>query len=294
VWRSAPAVRDLAVLACGAIVRARMAFEIHDFESLMMLDADGVDAFVGRSPSYPWGRVYGGQVVAQALRAAGATVAPDRFVHSLHAYFIRGGDSDEPIRYAVTRVRDGGSFGLRRVVASQSCGTILELSASFQIDESANEADVQETKPPAGLPAPEALPEVQWGAILERRAIELANARAAYWLRVAGMRSQDPLMQACALAYASDDVPTEAANQSHPLRAGLPDTPTAYDTHFVGASLDHAIWFHRRGRHDEWVLHDFEGQGIGGARGLGVGRVFSRDGVHLATVAQEILIRQRR
>ena len=271
-----------------------MPFDITDFETLMQLDDAGGDVFVGRSPAYPWGRVYGGQVVAQALRAATNSVSPDRFVHSLHVYFIRGGDSEIPIQYAVTRVRDGGSFSLRSVVASQTSATILQLTASFQLDESVSQVDVQETALPSGLPSPDSLPDLKWGPILERRAIELKDARAAYWLRVAGMKTVDPAMQACALAYASDDVPTEAANQSHPLRAGLPDTSTAYDSMFVGASLDHAIWFHRRGRFDEWVLHDFQGAGVAGARGLGVGRIFSRDGVHLATVSQEILIRKRR
>ncbi len=271
-----------------------MAFDIPDFETLMQLEAAGEDGFVGHSPSYPWGRVYGGQVVAQALRAATNTVTRDRFVHSLHVQFVRGGDSALPIHYAVTRVRDGGSFSLRSVEARQAGATIMQLSASFQIDESGSQVDVQIGALPAGLPSPEALPNVDWGPILERRAIELANGRAAYWLRVAGMKTVDPAMQACALAFASDDVPTEAANQAHPLRAGIPDTPTAYDAVFVGASLDHAIWFHRPGRHDQWVLHDFQGSGVAGARGLGIGRIFSRDGVHLATVAQEILIRKRR
>ena len=271
-----------------------MAFDITDFETLMALDDAGSDAFIGRSPSYPWGRVYGGQVVAQALRAASATVAKGRFVHSLHAYFIRGGDSDLPIHYAVTRIRDGGSFATREVVASQSSLPIMQLSASFQLDESAVEADVQISAMPRNLPQPESLPVVNWGPILDRRAIEMKNARAAYWLRVAGMSSKDSSLQACALAYASDDVPTEAANQSHPLRAQFQDTESAYYAAFIGASLDHSIWFHRPGRYDEWVLHDFQGFGVAGARGLGIGRIFSRDGVHLATVAQEILIRKRR
>jgi len=271
-----------------------MAADIRDFETLMRLSPCGADVFDGLSPAYPWGRVYGGQVVAQALRAATLTVAPDRFVHSLHAYFIRGGDSDVPIRFAVTRVRDGGSFSLRQVEARQGDGTILSLSASFQIDESASEDDVQEHRLPAGLPAPESLPEAQWSPLLGRRAIEIKDARAAYWLRVGGLASADPGLQACALAFASDDVPTEAANQSHPLRAGVADDPVSYDAAFVGASLDHAIWFHRRGRHDDWVLHDFQGAGIAGARGVGIGRIYARDGRHLATVAQEILIRKRR
>lgn len=271
-----------------------MPFDIRDFETLMALDDEGGDVFVGRSPAYPWGRVYGGQVVAQALRAATNTVPADRFVHSLHVYFIRGGDSDRPIRYAVERVRDGGSFSLRSVVASQSSSTMMQMTASFQVDETAVEADVQEGALPAGLPEPEALADASWGPILERRLVEMKDARAAYWMRIAGMRTLDPAMQACALAFASDDVPTEAANQSHPLRSTFASTSSAYDRFFVGASLDHAIWFHRRGRYDDWVLHDFQGAGIAGARGLGVGRIFSRDGVHLATVAQEILIRKRR
>ena len=274
-------------------MRARMTCDIRDFETLMALEPAGGDAFIGRSPSYPWGRVYGGQVVAQALRAASSTVVPDRFVHSLHAYFIRGGDSNLPIHFTVTRVRDGGSFATREVIASQSSLPIMQLSASFQLDESAVQVDVQETMMPRDLPRPESLPAIDWGPILERRKIELKNARAAYWLRVAGMKSTDRAMQACALAFASDDIPTEAANQSHPLRGGLPDTETAYFTTFVGASLDHSIWFHRPGRYDEFVLHDFQGLGVAGARGLGVGRIYSQDGVHLATVAQEILIRKR-
>ncbi len=271
-----------------------MPFDIIDFETLMTLEAAGGDVFVGRSPRYPWGRVYGGQVVAQALRAASSTVPSDRFVHSLHAHFLRGGEADEPIRFAVERVRDGGSFATRNVVASQGAGSILQLSASFQVDETASQVDVQEFALPRDLPPPESLPALNWGPLLDRRLIAMKDARAAYWLRVEGMKSIDPASQACALAYASDDVPTEAANQSHPLRGGLPDTDAAYFGTFVGASLDHAIWFHRRGRHDDFVLHDFQGHGVAGARGLGVGKIFSRDGVHLATVAQEILIRKRR
>lgn len=275
-------------------MRARMAADIRDFETLMALEPIAEDVFRGHSPTYPWGRVYGGQVVAQALRAASATVPSDRFVHSLHAYFIRGGDANLPIEFTVGRVRDGGSFVTREVVASQSGLPIMQLAASFQADERAQQVDVQETRLPPDLPEPDALPAVDWGPILERRRIAMADARAAYWLRVAGMQSVDPAMQACALTYASDDVPTEAANQSHPLKPGLPDTATAYATTFVGASLDHAIWFHRPGRYDAWVLHDFQGFGVAGSRGLGIGRIYDRRGVHLATVAQEILIRERR
>jgi acyl-CoA thioesterase-2 len=267
-----------------------MGFDVTDFDTLMRLESHGPDVFVGVGPDYPWGRVYGGQVVAQGLRAALATVDPDHRVHSLHAYFIRGGDSDEPIRYEVDRIRNGRSFLTRRVVARQSVGPILNLSASFQIRE--QQADVQELDAP-DVPAPEALAADDWGPILQRRPVPGAGASASCWLRVAGPLAADPVTQACALAYASDDIPTEAASKSHPRTGALSDEPGSYDRAFIGASLDHAVWFHRPGRHDDWVLHAFQSLGVTGARGLGIGQVFSRDGVHLATIAQEILIRER-
>lgn len=271
-----------------------MPFDVTDFKTLMSLESHGPDVFVGIGPSYPWGRVYGGQVVAQALRAAYATVDTDHQVHSLHAYFIRGGDYDEPIRYEVDRIRNGRSFLTRRVVARQSVGPILNLSASFQVRE--EQIDVQELAMPDDVASPDDLPPDDWGPILARRNVtdeSATGARSAYWLRVESMVGDDPVLQACALAYASDDIPTEAASRSHPRRPSLSAEPGEYDRVFVGASLDHAIWFHRAGRHDDWVLHDFRGQGIVGARGLGIGQLFGRDGTHLATVAQEILLRER-
>ncbi|MCP4905375.1 MAG: acyl-CoA thioesterase II [bacterium] len=271
-----------------------MPFDVTDFKTLMRLESHGPDVFVGIGPPYPWGRVYGGQVVAQALRAASATVETDHRVHSLHAYFIRGGDSDEPIRYEVDRIRNGRSFLTRRVVARQSVGPILNLSASFQLRE--EQVDVQEIEIPADIPAPDELPPNDWGPILERRTVSDGSGtgtRASCWLRVAPSIGDDSILQACALAYASDDIPTEAASLSHPRRPPLTAESDEYDRLFVGASLDHAIWFHRPGRHDDWVLHDFRGQGIVGARGLGIGRLFARDGTHLATVVQEILLRER-
>jgi acyl-CoA thioesterase-2 len=268
-----------------------MPFDITDFKALMALEPHGPDVFVGVGPTYPWGRVYGGQVVAQALRAACSTVDDAYQVHSLHAYFIRGGDFEEPIRFEVDRIRNGRSFLTRRVVARQSMGPILNLSASFQVQE--DQADVQERTMPADLPAPEELKSDDWGPILERRSIPTEGARSAFWLRVAGEVSDDPVSQACALAYTSDDIPTEAASQSHPRHPVMTQTASSYGETFIGASLDHSIWFHRKGRHDEWVLHDFVSHGVVGARGLTIGQVYSRDGVHLATVAQEILIRER-
>lgn len=268
-----------------------MAFDVRDFDTLIRLESHGPDVFVGVGPAYPWGRVYGGQVVAQGLRAALATVDDDHHVHSLHAYFIRGGDSDEPIRFEVDRIRNGRSFVTRRVVARQAMGPILNLSASFQIRET--QADVQEIEFPTDLPQPADLPDNDWDRILHRRPIPTRGNRAACWLRVAGPLADDPVTQSCALAYTSDDIPTEAASKSHPKAQSFSESPGSYSDTFVAASLDHSVWFHRPGRHDEWVLHDFQSHGVTGARGLSIGQVFSQDGVHLATIAQEILIRER-
>ena len=268
-----------------------MAFDVPDFKTLMNLGSHGPDVFVGVGPVYPWGRVYGGQVVAQALRAAFSTVEEGYVVHSLHSYFIRGGDCEEPIRYEVDRIRNGRSFLTRRVVARQSCGPILNLSASFQIRE--DQADVQECVIPTGLPEPESLPSEDWSPILKRRSIPTEGAHAAAWVRVEGPLADDPITQSCALAYTSDDIPTEAASKSHPLHPTLTQDPRSWGETFIGASLDHTIWFHRPGRNEDWVLHDFQGHGVVGGRGLTVGQIYSRDGIHMATVAQEILIRER-
>jgi acyl-CoA thioesterase-2 len=268
-----------------------MVYDVKDFNTLLTLESHGPDVFVGVGPRYPWGRVYGGQVVAQALRAACATVDENHQVHSLHSYFIRGGDCDEPIRFEVDRIRNGRSFITRRVVARQSVGPILNLSASFQIREA--QADVQECVMPTGLPEPEVLPADDWSEILERRVVPTEGARSMSWLRVAGPLAEDPVTRACVIAYASDDIPTEAASRSHPLHPTLTQDPQSWGETFIGASLDHAIWFHRPARSDDWMLHDFQGHGVVGGRGLTIGQIFGRDGVHVATVAQEILIRER-
>ncbi len=271
-----------------------MPFDVTDFKTLMALESHGPDVYVGVGPRYPWGRVYGGQVVAQALRAAQLTVDEDHHVHSLHAYFIRGGDCDEPIRYEVDRIRNGRSFLTRRVVARQSVGPILNLSASFQVLEPS--VDVQESAPSTGLPQPEDLGDDSWGPILEcRRVPKLEGERTTSrcWVRVAGPLADDPATQACALAYASDEIPTDAARDSHPRTPEIESGERTHDEIFVGASLDHAIWFHRPGRHDDWILHEFKSHGLMGSRGLSIGELFSRDGVHLATIAQEILLRER-
>jgi acyl-CoA thioesterase-2 len=232
--------------------------------------------------------VYGGQVVAQGLRAAAATVDGPYRCHSLHAYFIRSGDAHEPIRFEVDRLRNGRSFVTRQVVARQSGGAILNLSCSFQVDE--DEADVQVGGLPDDVTPPD--PDVtndSWGPLIERQWVERPTpGHAQVWLRVVGPLAEEPIVHQCALAYASDDAPMDAAVSHHPAYSG---TDEDYGR-FMTASLDHAIWFHRPVRGDEWHLYDMVSEGIRGSRGMSHGRVWSLDGVHVASVAQEVLVRQ--
>ena len=148
------------------------------------LEPHGPDTYVGSSPAYPWGRIYGGLVVAQAQTAATATVDPEHHVHSLHSYFILGGVPTEPVRYEVDRIRNGRSFSTRRVVARQSSGAILNLSISFQIGE--DEADVQIEGLPPGLPGPDddAVVDDSWSSLLERRGVVLDDGRRGTWIRL--------------------------------------------------------------------------------------------------------------
>ncbi|MDH4169737.1 MAG: thioesterase family protein [Acidimicrobiia bacterium] len=267
-----------------------MAVTISSFAELMHLEPHGPDTYVGVSPSYPWGRVYGGQVVAQGLLAAIRTVDPAYRLHSVHAYFIRGGDSDEPIRYEVDRIRNGRSFTTRLVVARQSNGAILNLAASFHVDE--DQADVQTAKLPEGIPGPDECQTEDWGTLLQRRPVpaEPGSSRRAAWIRVKGPIDDDPVTQICALAYASDDLPTEAASADHPDLAA----DGHFGENFMGASLDHAVWFLRDAPADDWLLHVFDGQGLLGGRGLAFGHVFTPDGLHVASITQEILLRRVR
>ncbi len=251
----------------------------------MALEPHGPDTFVGVSSTTPWGRVYGGQVVAQALRAAAATVDPDFGVHSLHAYFIRGGDLSEPIRFEVDRLRNGRSFVTRQIVARQSTGAILNLSASFQVAEA--EVDRQVPDPPSPIASPDECTERDtWSPILDiRRTPESSPGHSITWLRLAEEIGDDPTLQSCGFAYLSDDTPMSASRTLHPAHR-----PKDFDA-FIDASLDHSIWFHRPVRADDWQLHEFDGYGLIGGRGLSIGRVFDPSGVHVATVAQEVLLR---
>ncbi len=258
---------------------------------MMDLEEHGADVFVGTGPSYPWGGLYGGQIVAQGLRAGAATVEPQFRVHSLHAYFLRRGDADEPIRFEVDRARNGRSFVTRQVVARQSVGAILTMSLSFQIDEAGH--DVQIATLP-DVPPPEDLQGQSWSPMFERTfagARNVEEGRGIVWMRLLDEIGDDPVLQACALAYLSDDVPTDAVVALHPERPA-PGMGDAFEYGFMSASLDHAIWFHRPPVVDDWHLHDFESHAYLSSRGLAVGNVLTRDGVHMATVAQEVLLRK--
>ncbi len=258
------------------------------FGELMSLERHGADTFIGLAPRYPWGRLFGGQVVAQALQAAQQTVADDYAVHSLHAYFIRGGTHREPVRYEVDRIRNGRSFTTRRVVARQSSGAILNLSASFQVAE--EEADVQSMQAPADVPPPETLSEVGWGGLLSRRAVVQEFAHAISWVKLDGIPSGVPSLDAASLAFASDAVPTGAVRASHPIQVPRDEIHRT----FIGASLDHVVYFHRPAHAHQWLLADVRCHGLVGGRGVSVGDLFTSDGVHVVTVVQEVLLRKRR
>jgi acyl-CoA thioesterase-2 len=258
-----------------------------DFGTMMTLEAHGPDTYVGAGPGYPWGGLYGGQIVAQALWAASATVDPSLRVHSLHAYFIRRGDPSEPIRFEIERLRNGRSFTTRSVVARQSTGAILNMSASFQVDEEG--IDIQAAEAPV-VRGPDALEETSWSTMFGRRyPLPRTGGRSTGWLRMLEPVGADAALHACALAYTSDDLPTEAVMALHPEIA-----KAWVDENWMSASLDHAIWFHRPVRADEWLLQDFLCQGLRGSRGVALGRVFTRDGSHVATVSQEVLLRPAR
>lgn len=263
---------------------------------ILDLSDHGPDTFVGTGPRYPWGGLYGGQIVAQALRAAAATTDPALVVHSLRAYFIRRGDHDEPVRYEVDRIRNGRSFATRRVVARQAVGAILNLEASFQAPEPSVDLDVVTMD--RRLPGPDDVQSTSWSPAFERSFVPTdaldgdgvdrrGAGRAAAWMRAVGEVTD----HAAALAFLSDDLPTDAVVRAHPV--GAEPEEVRHRVLFT-ASLDHTIWFHRPMRADQWHLHDFSCLSFVGGRGLGIGHVFDVSGVHVATVAQEVLLRDNR
>ena len=276
-------------------------------ELLDILDLEPIEVniFRGRSPDEKRQRVFGGQVAGQALVAAGRTVDPDRTVHSLHAYFIRPGDPNVPILYDVDRLRDGRSFTTRRVVAIQHGKAIFNLSASFHVEESGLEHHLPF---PDDVPDPETMPTFKermapfadkmgdWyhrPRPIDQRYVddpprvrkEPRPPHQQVWMRADGTLPDDPLLHACVVAYASDMSLLDSIYLPHALSWDSPGVQ--------GASLDHAMWFHRPFRADEWFLYDQSSPSASDARGLAEGKIFQRDGRLVVSVVQEGLIRVR-
>jgi acyl-CoA thioesterase-2 len=267
-----------------------------------------VDHFAGRRKRGGVGRVFGGQVIAQALVAAERTVPDDRLVHSLHAYFLRGGSEDHAIDLAISRDLDGGSFTNRRVTASQQGRPILTLSASFQKHEVGlfhQDGAMPDVPGPEQLPAEAELrnefaarmaPE-QRDQFLRPRPIELRGVDRKHWLneepaaplshswfRAVAPLPDDPRLHRAVLAYASDMQLLGTCMLPHGLSWSRGEV--------VSASLDHAVWFHGEFRIDDWLLYATDSPWTGGGRGFNRGRVFTRDGRLVASVAQEGMIRR--
>ncbi|MEN3304538.1 MAG: acyl-CoA thioesterase [Micromonosporaceae bacterium] len=278
---------------------------ILDLEELPVPDGDVAGLFRAQSPAVGRQRVFGGQVAGQALVAAGRTVDPGRLVHSLHGYFVRPGDPSVPITYRVENVRDGHSFSVRRSVGEQHGKPIFFMAASFH----RHEEGLGHQEPPPDVPPPDEVPTMAqrlaryperlgiWSQI--PRPIDVrylsepgwvrpgdrpAEMRHRVWMRFDGKLPDDPLVHACALAYASDLTLLDSVLAVHGEVWG----PGG----FAGASLDHALWLHRPFRADDWFLYDCLSPSASGGRGLAAGRMYSVDGRHLATAVQEGLLRR--
>lgn len=276
-----------------------------------LLDLKRLDdnRFEGHSPTTGPVRVFGGQVAGQALVAAGRTVDPQRTVHSLHGYFVRPGDPNEPIEFAVENIRDGGSFSVRRSVAYQDGKPIFFMAASFHRHEEGLDHHLPGPVVGVDVPPPEEVPTMAerlarwkdrlgiWDTI--PRPIDVryvgepgwvppgdrpAQPHQRVWMRIDGTLPDDPLLHACALAFASDLTLLDAVLAVHGEVWG----PGG----FVGASLDHAMWLHRPFRADEWFLYDCISPSASGARGLAEGRMYTRDGRLIASAVQEGLLRR--
>ncbi|MCO4763547.1 MAG: acyl-CoA thioesterase II [Myxococcales bacterium] len=279
-----------------------------DLLSMLRLERIEEHIFRGQSQDLGWGAVFGGQVLGQALSAAEQTVPADRHPHSLHAYFLRRGDASRPIVYEVDPIRDGRSFTTRRVVAIQGGKAIFNLSASFHVEESgfSHQDQMPIVAGPEGLKsireltierASELPPRLAAMATAARpidiRPItrhdpmnpEAAPPHRMLWYRAADTLPDDPRLHAYLLAYASD---------SHFIGTALEPHGVSWLTGGMQvASLDHAMWFHRPFRLDEWLLYVVDSPSASGATGLVRGRFFRRDGVLVASTAQEGLMRRR-
>ncbi len=284
-----------------------MSRAVDDLLTLLELETLEQNLFRGRSPQVGWQRVFGGQVIGQALVAACKTVEGRR-PHSLHAYFLLPGDPKVPIIYEVDRLRDGRSFTTRRVKAIQHGHAIFAMSASFQDEEPGFDHQI----PMPDVPSPESLPsesEMKAGVLplmpdpvrtyyererpIELRPVEFERystreprePRFNIWIRATSPLPDDPAVHQCVLAYASDLTLLDASLVAHGR--------TVFERDIQAASLDHALWFHRPFRADDWLLYTQDSPSTSGARGFSRGLIYTRDGTLVASVAQEGLIRQR-
>jgi acyl-CoA thioesterase II len=275
--------------------------------TVLELEERDTDLFVGQTPTTPLQRIFGGQVAGQALMAASNTLPEDRGVHSLHSYFLRPGDPNEEIRYAVDRIRDGRTFSTRRVIAWQRRGGKDVAIFALTADASAPEEPVAEhALPMPGVPAPETLPSLAevvapYG---EKAAVALSISQAVEqrlledpfdrrpksppdtktwaWMRVAGRLPEEQAVHTAALTFVSDLTL---------LSAGLARLGGGWGGQYAGSSLDHAVWFHHAFRADEWFLYETDSPVASGGHALCFGQVWAADGTHMATVAQQGLIR---
>ncbi len=277
--------------------------------SLLDLETLEHNLFRGRGPKQGWQRVYGGQVLGQALVAAVRTVDADRRVHSLHGYFILGGDPAHPIVYDVERIRDGGSFTTRTVKAIQHGRPIFIMSVSFHKSEEgfAHQGEMPDVPPPESLPSEKELlaklvahlPDNMRSYWQRERPIEvrpvdisryLTRERRTpptqhVWMRATGVLPDELSLHQCVLAYASDFTLLDTALIAH--------GKLLFDSDIQLASLDHALWFHRPFRADDWLLYAQDSPSAHSGRGFCRGSIYTRDGILVASVAQEGLMRTR-
>jgi acyl-CoA thioesterase-2 len=288
-----------------------MASAVQEVLDILDLEPLEVNLFRGRSPQSRWQRVFGGQVIGQALVAACRTVedVTARPPHSLHAYFLLGGDPKVPIIYEVDRIRDGKSFTTRNVKAIQHGHAIFSMSVSFHVSEPGlnHQVKMPEVPKPDELPSDEELKDRIYPLLpeparryyererpIEFRPVEFSRylgeksekGRFDIWIRATGRLPDEPAIHQCVLAYASDMMLLDAAL--------IPHGRSVFSEDIMAASLDHALWFHRPFRADEWLLYAQDSPSLADSRGFSRGLIFALDGTLVASVAQEGLLRQRR
>jgi acyl-CoA thioesterase-2 len=284
---------------------------VQEVVDILDLEPLEVNLFRGRSPQSRWQRVFGGQVIGQALVAACRTVddVTTRPPHSLHAYFLLGGDPKVPIIYEVDRIRDGKSFTTRSVKAIQHGHAIFTMSVSFHTAEPGltHQFKMPDVPRPEALPGEAELKERVYPLLpeparryyererpIEFRPVEFSRylgeksdtGRFDVWIRTTGKLPDEPAIHQCVLAYASDMMLLDAAL--------IPHGRSVFSEDIMAASLDHALWFHRPFRADEWLLYAQDSPNLADSRGFSRGLIFAGDGTLVASVAQEGLLRQRR